>query len=82
MKPIKFKGSNIIFAENQTEYLPLPAWKDDNGLVISCWKLTLKERIRLCFIGKIWLRILTFNNPLQPQRMDINYPFKKTNGGN
>jgi hypothetical protein len=26
MKPIKFKEANVTFAENQPEYIPLPAW--------------------------------------------------------
>jgi len=45
MKPIKFKQSNITFAKDQPEYLPLPAFKDDgpDGLIISCWKLTISE---------------------------------------
>jgi len=75
MKPIKFKESNITFAENQTEYQPLPAYKSDDGEVISCWELTWRERIKVFLDGKIWLRVLTFGNPLQPQLPEIDNPF-------
>ena len=75
MKPIKFKEANVTFAENQPEYIPLPAWKSDDGIVISCWKLNWKERFKLLINGKIWLRILTFNKPLQPQRLDVDRQF-------
>ncbi|KAA6348497.1 hypothetical protein EZS27_004097 [termite gut metagenome] len=68
MKPIKFKEQNVTFAENQPEYIPLPAFKNnsDQGEVISCWHLSFMERIRLLFTGRIWLCLLSFNNPLTP----------------
>jgi len=66
MKPINDKSQNVIFAENQPEYLPLPAHKTEDGEVTTCWKLSWKERIRALFIGKMYLKTLTFNKPLQP----------------
>lgn len=68
MKPIKFKEQNVVFAENQPEYLPLPAFKagDDNGTVVFCMKLSFIERVRLLFTGKLWCSLLTFNKPLTP----------------
>lgn len=77
MRPIKFKESNVVFAKDQKEYLPLPAWRDSDGTVISCWGLSFKERIKLLFSGRVWLRLLTYNKPLQPQRLDVDYPFTK-----
>jgi hypothetical protein len=77
MRPIDFPEKNCTFAKNQPEYLPLPAYKSPDGEVISCWGLTLKERVKVLFAGKLWLRILTFNNPLQPQRPSIDSPFSK-----
>ena len=76
MKPIKFKEANVTFAENQPEYLPLPAWKGEDGIVISCWQLNWMERFKLLINGRIWLRMLTFNKPLQPNRLDVDRPFK------
>jgi hypothetical protein len=76
MKPIEFKEANFTFAINQPQYRPLPTWRGDDGTVISCWKLTRKERLKLLFTGRIWLRVLTFNQPLQPQRLDVDRPFR------
>jgi hypothetical protein len=75
MKPIKFKESNTIYAKNQKEYLPLPVYKEYNteeGQVISCWHLTLVERIKLLFTGKLYLCQLTFHNKLQPQLPSVH----------
>ena len=68
MKPIKFKEVNVTFAENQKEYLPLPAFKNDSpeGEVVSCWKLTFRERFRILFTGKLWVSLMSFNKPLTP----------------
>jgi hypothetical protein len=68
MKPIKFKEMNCTFAENQPEYLPLPAHKvkEPEGRVIACWELSFKERIKILFTGKLWSSLMTFNNPLTP----------------
>lgn len=48
MKPIKFKEHNVVYAENQPEYQPLPAFRNDShqGEVVSCWQLSFKERIK------------------------------------
>jgi hypothetical protein len=74
MKPVKFKGSNVVFAENQPEYLPLPAYRSVNGVVVSCWQMGWKERFKLLVSGRVWLRLLTFNNPIQPQRLYVDCP--------
>jgi hypothetical protein len=77
MKPIEFKEQNLIFAENQKEYLPLPAHKTEDGEVISCWRLTFIERVKVLIFGNVWMRVLTFNDPLQPQTPSIDKPFEK-----
>ena len=78
MKPIKFKEMNCTYAENQPEYLPLPAYKDFNGEVISCWSLSLYEKMRILLTGKLWITVLTFNKSLQPICTSIDCPFAKT----
>lgn len=55
MKPIKFKEQNTVFAEDQPKYLPLPVHKTKDGQIISCWKLSLLERLKICISGKLWL---------------------------
>lgn len=39
--PIDFPGRNVIFAENQPEYNPLPAIRTDDGEVIICYGLEI-----------------------------------------
>jgi len=74
MKPIDFSEQNVCYAVRQPEYLPLPAHRTDDGLVISCWKLSWYERFKIIFTGKVWLSVLTFNSLLQPQRPSIHKP--------
>ena len=68
MEPIKFPGCNTIFGEGQSEYNVLPAFKDDIGQVLSCWRPTsLRQFLRLIFSGgKVYLLSQTFGDPLQP----------------
>lgn len=69
MKPIKFPEHNIVFAEDQPEYEPLPAFYDtqsNEGYVISCWKLSWRERLRILIKGELWVSLLTFHKPLTP----------------
>jgi len=74
MKAVKFKYQNIVFAEDQPEYEPLPALKIDNqtGDVVSCWRLSFKERLRVLFLGRVWLNLMTYNKPLTPSYMSVN----------
>lgn len=72
MKPVKFKEVNVTFAEDQPEYQPLPAFVDRNspqGEVVTCWKLSFRERLRVLFKGEIWLSLMSFNKPLTPSYM-------------
>ena len=74
MKPIEFKHQNTVYAKDQPEYLPLPVLKIEGseGHVISCWKMTFKERMKVLFTGKIWLDLMSFNKPLTPSFMSVN----------
>lgn len=72
MKPINFKEQNVVYAKDQPEYMPLPALKFEDGTVVSCWKLSWRELLKIIFTRKIWLGILTFNKPLQPTFITVN----------
>jgi len=76
MKPVKFKGSNCVYAEDQEEYLSLPAYKhgDEFGSISSCWQLSLRERLKVLFTGRIYSTLLSFGKPLIPQRLDVYSP--------
>lgn len=69
MKPIEFKEQNTVFGEGQKEYLPLPAYVDPDpeGYVITCWRLSIKERLAVLLSGCLWLSQMSFHEPLQPQ---------------
>lgn len=66
MKPIKFPGSNIVYAEDQPEYQPLPAMRMPDGMVITCWELSDEELKIVLKNRKIYIQLHTFNQPLQP----------------
>jgi hypothetical protein len=50
MKPVKFRGQNCTFAENQPEYIPLPAHRDDDGTITSCWNFSFWERVKILWL--------------------------------
>ena len=77
MKPVPFPEQTAVLARNQPEYLPLPVHRAADGTVVSCWRLTLRERLRLLFGGRLWLLQLTFGEPLQPQCPQTEYPFTR-----
>jgi len=82
MFPVEFEGFNRTLAKDQPEYRPLPVHIKRNskeGEVISCWKLSFKERVKLLFTGKIYWSQWTFNDPLQPQLPTLDNPVINNN---
>lgn len=77
MSPVEFPEQTTVFAKDQPEYQPLPAHCAPDGTVVSCWRLTRRERIKLLFTGRLWLLQLTFGAALQPQSPTVDYPFEK-----
>lgn len=82
MKPVWFPQQNTTLAKDQPQYIALPVYQepphapDYEGNVISCWRLTWRERFKLLFSGRLWLSQLTFGHALQPQRPSIESPFE------
>ena len=64
----------IVYAKDQPEYIPLPAWKGPDGLRVTRWRLTWKERLQVLLGGSLWLSILTFDRPLQPVKLAAECP--------
>jgi len=62
------------YAKDQPEYLPLPCFKEDDGTVITRWRLSWWERLQVLVGGSIWLSVLTFNRPLQPVKLETTCP--------
>jgi len=80
MIPIQFKECNTVFAENQPPYIPLPVYQDDEqgGRVFHCWQISIKERFKMLFTGKLWINILNFNQPLQPIKLMVDNPLRSS----
>ena len=71
-----FKESNVVIAEDQPEYQNLPSHRtsDNDGMVTSCWSLSLKEMLKILWTGCIWVQMLTFNTSLQPLKVLVDKP--------
>ncbi len=75
MTPVDFLAANAVLAKDQPEYRPLPVWISPDGIEsVSCWKLSWKDRFKLLWTGELWLRQLTFGDPLQPQLPQVDVP--------
>lgn len=79
MKPIPFKEQTTVVAKDQPQYRPLPALigTSENGEVITCWKLSFRERLILLFTGKVWMQLLMFRkngkiNPITPSFLTVD----------
>lgn len=75
MTPVEFPQQNVVFAKDQPEYLPLPAYKDETGQVVSFWKLEEGDLEKIKAQGGIYVLQLTFNQPLQPLSLHTVSPF-------
>jgi hypothetical protein len=74
MKPIVFTEGMAVCGKDQPQYLPLPALQMDDGILLICWKLSVKERLKLLFTGKLWHYISTYGHPLQPVILTTEWP--------
>lgn len=64
----------VVYAQNQPDYIPLPMWRGPEGLRVSCWRLTWRERLQILLGGRLWLLVMTFDRPLQPVRLVTKCP--------
>lgn len=76
MEPCKFDGWQIEIAKNQKEYLPIPAHIENSASVVitTCWKSSFWQRVMFLFTGKVYVQLMTFGKPLQPQKLSISNP--------
>lgn len=60
MKPIVFKEANKTLVRPSTmtpdECSPLPVFSDGQQ-TISCWNLSLKERLTALLVGRVWMSV-------------------------
>lgn len=64
----------VVFAQDQPQYVPLPASVDPEGLVMTEWEPTAEELDRLLCGGRIRLWVHTFGEPLQPISLEAIKP--------
>ena len=75
MKPIDFYQSNeTLIGPKDSDVVPLPVWRD-SAHVLSCWKLSLWERVKIMMTGKVWLWVEGKSHP--PVLIDTDNPWSK-----
>ena len=63
--------SRVEYAKYQQDtYRALPAWRKQDGTVLTWWILTWRERLHVLWHGTLWLTMKTFNTPLQPVKLE------------
>jgi hypothetical protein len=79
-KPIEFKGSTETLPSpaalyGETGSLPIVRLESAGHvpLVMSCWRLSLRDRLRALWTGRIWLGVLSDNPP--PVSISTESPF-------
>lgn len=67
MKVVEFEGVNVRIAEDQPEYITLPAfWNKQEGSLTYCFELSDAEIEQLKESKRIFFKQLTFGQPMQP----------------
>jgi hypothetical protein len=71
------RGLEFILAKNQPAYRPLPVLRFHDmgeGTVLSRWRFTWRERLRVLFVGDIYIQQMTFGELLQPILPTVEVP--------
>jgi hypothetical protein len=74
MSPISFEQQNVVYGENQPEYQPLPAFRNETE-TISVWEFTEKERKLIAEGANLYLRQMNLSRPIQPILPTLENPF-------
>lgn len=69
MNPTHFKEENY-FSPNEG----IPVHEDGNA-IITCWKMTVRERVKALLFGVVWVSVLGHTIP--PMAMILDKPFRK-----
>jgi hypothetical protein len=76
-----FQQQEIKLAENQSEYLMLPALPVDRGQkVITRWRFSWIERLEILFGADLYLWTWTFGHPFQPVALETRAPVLSHSG--
>ena len=82
MRPVSpvvpgYEEHEIVFGKDQPEYQPLPTlgFNEDGQVgVISRWRFTWRERLRVLFGADVFLYVKTFGAKLQPVMVAVDRP--------
>ena len=66
-----YKPFEKVYAKDQPQYNPLPVIRDPKGVLLSRWRLSDDERAAIANGADIMLSNHTFNQPLQPVRLEV-----------
>jgi hypothetical protein len=73
----QYISEEVVFAKDQPEYMPLPALRIGDareGVLLSRWRMTWRERWLALWRGDVYVQVMTFNNPLQPVAVTVEPP--------
>jgi len=72
MKAIEFPEVNLRIAEDQDEYMTLPAYMNPHeGSITSCFELDDDEIEEIVKSKKLFIKVLNFGQPMQPISLSV-----------
>jgi hypothetical protein len=74
MTPVPFPAANKVFAAGDSQRLP--AHVAVGGLITTCWHLSLRQRLRLLWSGRLWAQTTspTLGLDLDPPELPRSSP--------
>ena len=66
-----YKPFEKVYAKDQLQYNQLPVIRHQDGVLLSRWRLSAEERAAIANGADIMLTNHTFNQPLQPVRLEV-----------
>lgn len=76
MKAITFPEANIKIAENQDEFLTLPAYIDDRRIVVSKWELNDTDLAKVTKNRAVWLAVWNGEGDIRPVQVSSVKPLE------
>lgn len=67
----EYVDQEVVYAKDQPQYRPLPVLRNSQGVLLSRWKLSDEEREAIAAGADLFLYNWTFNQALQPVRIEI-----------
>ena len=78
-EPINFSWSNGIIEPppnlGKYDIVPLHVYIGDSR-VISCWKMSLAERLKALLFGKVWLDVLAPGYEIHPCALTVDRGYR------